>query len=69
MSYKAESWNADERLGIITGNVFSDGFKLETDIFYIKETTAGTNHHTNKESVKDILIKVPFSKENSSYYE
>ncbi|CAG2197352.1 unnamed protein product [Mytilus edulis] len=66
---KKKVWDSDERLKVVESKVFPDGFKLETDIFYIKETTAGNFHGNEKKVVNDVLLKVLHPMENNSYYE
>ncbi|XP_071139054.1 uncharacterized protein PF3D7_1120000-like isoform X2 [Mytilus edulis] len=69
LSYDVEVWDSDERLKVVESKVFPDGFKLDTDIFYIKESTAGNFHGNEKKVVNDVLLKVLHPMENNSYYE
>ncbi|XP_063436734.1 uncharacterized protein LOC134718174 [Mytilus trossulus] len=69
LSYDVEVWDSDERLKVVESKVFPDGFKLDTDIFYIKESTAGNSHGNEKRVVNDVLLKVLRPMEYNSYYE
>lgn len=69
LSYDVKVWDSDERLKVVESKVFPDGFRLDTDIFYIKESTVGNSHGNEQRVVRDVLLKVLRPMENNSYYE
>lgn len=58
-------WTSDERLNIINNNVFPDGFTLETDLYFVKNSKTGDPLDGNTIPAENMLLKAILPKEKT----